>query len=42
VGMKIATLTKCSATVAMLPTIADHNGSDRLSSLRTYGMPRGG
>ena len=40
--MKIATPTKCSATVAMPPTIADHNGSDQLSSLGTYGMPRGG
>ena len=40
--MTIETPTKCSAMVAVLPTIADHNGSDRLSSLGTYGMPRGG
>jgi hypothetical protein len=27
-GMEIEAPTKCSATVEMLPTIADHNGSD--------------
>ena len=40
-GINIEALTKCSATVAVLPTIADHNGHDQLSSLGYhYGMPR--
>jgi hypothetical protein len=42
-GINTKAPTKCSATAPVLPTIADHNGSDQLSSLDYhYGIATGG